>query len=257
MKYLFTTTLLLVTCFFTISLHATIHSGTLNGLIDINYPKSYDLNNDGTEDVQMASVRISSNYCVIRVYARNGSKVETVSSGNVKAYNLGDMLGTGIYKDSGTISLSDFGPGAQGNFMGLKISINGTLCCSYIEVSPDINYAFIRGACFFGDYGYETNSNVCITAGISTAVAGPVSSSSLPVIIPNPSAATAYLLLPEAGEYRVVAVNAMGQIMLALAATMDENSKGKPIPLKGLPHGAYIINIMCASQRYLLRCIIE
>lgn len=258
MRLLSITTLLLVGFLFSTPLYASVRNGSLNGKV-VSYvytSQPFDLNNDGSPDVQMTVERVGSTSSYhLRATGLNGSKVERDSDGYIKRYYTGEILGSGTYRDDGITSYSTFPPGTRA-YIGLKILVNGKLCCAYLEIEAELDQIFSQGAYYFYSYGYETNSNICISAGVSNAVTGPNLALS-PITVPGSSAGMVSLILRNAGHYRVEAFNALGQSILVKPIEVDENSKNKPVPLSGFASGMYILSIISNDRRLSLRFIVE
>lgn len=214
--------------------------GSLNTILYRLESREFDLDQDGLSDILVSSKKGQQGY-YLTVVGLNGAKVEKNATGGLKAYYAGDLTGSGNYGDDAIASPIDF-PDLDWRYMGLKIMVGGQLCCTYLRIwCSDRIFA---GDFSLEDYGYETNSALCVTVpSLSPNSVTTVHATARPRIVPNPCNGTANILPGKSGHYQVAIVNIFGQTVLFKSFEVAEADKNRPILLTDLKSGAYVVNI--------------
>lgn len=228
------------------------HSTVKTGLIGQGYDnsgghtfESYDFNNDGTNDLSVRLIVISSSSYKLVVKGLNGTKVETSSGFLAKAYNAGNIMGSGIYLDSAFLEPGNFPASITERYVGFKFMIAGQYCCAYLEFRL-LSYSAPAFDVLW--YGYETNSAICIGADATTSlgVAGQSRASEFRVF-PNPSTGGLNILLNQSGPVSVEILNTSGQCVLRQHITQASGSKQEPIKLTLPQSGIYFVRVSGAN----------
>ena len=152
--------------------NATIITGYANpsGFYPSSNPSAiFDLDNNGQFDFLAEIVDLGSSNYIFKIKGMNGTQIETDGTLNALGYNAGTPLGSNSYKDSAFVKAPYF-PENSVRFVGFKFKINGQYCCGYMEVRPTSYY---QGFFSLYNYGYETNSSICIETGaVATSILG-------------------------------------------------------------------------------------
>ncbi len=139
---------------------ANVVIGVMNPTVPIT-PVLYDIDNNGQYDLYVEEINNVLPHKFL-IKGLNGTKVETDGNNNIFGYNTSAPIGSNVLQDSGYIT-SLYYPVNTTRYIGIKLKNGSDIYCCYIEANVN-TYNGGAGLNLL-NYGYETNTAVCISAG--------------------------------------------------------------------------------------------